>query len=134
MAGVSSCVCNLLAERSRGGCHVDGPPSRRLDPAAPDGSSPANGCVRGMEGPRVPRPPGPALGGSEQPRGAEDVLPAWWLFSSSTPGVAGVGGRPWKREGCAPVFPLPAPPLLASCVISSPGFERLNLVDIVLLM
>lgn len=70
------------------------------------------------EGWRVPRTPGPAPGGESSPR-AEEVLPAWWLFSSCTPGVA---GRWMDNPGREKVVLQSFPTLLVSCVISSPGF------------
>lgn len=73
------------------------PPSRWLDPTMPDGFSLVNGCVRGMEGPQAPWS---CHGGLKQPQGAKEVLTAWWLFSSSTPGV---GGHPGTKEGCPQV-------------------------------
>lgn len=69
------CCCPAWCQQRRwsraGWLPHNGPPSlsHRLDPAVTDGSCPANGCVRGTEGPHVPRPchiP-TSPGGSEQP-------------------------------------------------------------------
>lgn len=67
---------------------------------------PRDGGVPGSPGP-------PALPwGSEQPHGAEEVLPVWWLFSSSTPGVARGGWTSWDEGKLFFQSPPPAPGVL----------------------